>query len=173
MNWKTEEVSEEYLAGVKFTREESQEPISFKVEIPEEVDEESEEYKAFAKAVESWTDEDEDCKMLDEWEDSVFIKYFKNVQSEITHTVRSKNHDYSGDVSPFRNFELVEKLGITTTERGFLVRMCDKISRVSNLLDKEEMVSDEKVEDTLMDLAAYAMLMITRARMKNDEVPWV
>ena len=72
---------------------------------------------------------------------------------------RAKNHDYSGVVDPFANFELVEKFGVCSTEEGIVVRMTDKLSRISRLLKGDAKVLDEKVEDTLIDLANYAIIL--------------
>ena len=59
------------------------------------------------------------------------------IHSEVCNKARRlmerKNHDYSGGDNqndPFLNFTRVEKLGITSTEQGFLVRMTDKVSRL-------------------------------------------
>lgn len=87
------------------------------------------------------------------------MKGFKETLKKMEEIMLAKNHDYSGDVNPFRNFEMVEHLGITSVENGILVRMTDKITRISNLLGKEGKVLDEKVEDTLLDLANYAVIL--------------
>ena len=75
----------------------------------------------------------------------------------------AKNKDYCGDqenADPFKNFRLVENLGITTTEKGILVRICDKISRISSLLDSSEIhVKDESIEDTILDAANYLIIL--------------
>lgn len=58
----------------------------------------------------------------------------------------SKHHDY-GDENLLRH-------GLF----GIIVRMSDKLARLENLHDKnEEMVEDEKISDTLQDLAGYAI----------------
>lgn len=73
--------------------------------------------------------------------------------------LKKKNHDYSGDRDELFNFKLVEQLGILSTEKGILVRMVDKISRLSTLLDKEAHVADESIQDTLDDLINYAVIL--------------
>ena len=73
-----------------------------------------------------------------------------------------KNHDYSGGAAaedPFLNFTRVEKLGITDTKRGFMVRLTDKLSRLITFLDTGlYSVEDEKIEDTVMDMINYTLL---------------
>jgi hypothetical protein len=73
---------------------------------------------------------------------------------------RSKNHDYGGDSDPFSNFTCVERLGICSTEQGFLTRMMDKMARITTFTRQGKLlVKDESVEDTLLDLANYCILM--------------
>lgn len=89
--------------------------------------------------------------------------------------MEKKNHDYSGgksDEDPFLNFTRVERLGITDTKRGFLVRLTDKISRLITFIDTGMyQVSDEKLEDTILDLMNYAVLLYayTQTEGKKDD----
>lgn len=86
----------------------------------------------------------------------------------------AKNADYTGEsVDPFANFTRSEALGITSTERGFLTRMVDKIARLISFADRGILqVKDESVEDTLLDLANYCILMAgyiqSKRPQKND-----
>lgn len=74
--------------------------------------------------------------------------------------VKIKNNDYSGEkaVDPFTNFRKSEAIGVRT-EKGILVRMMDKMSRISNLIDQDAQVKSEKIEDTLEDLINYAAIL--------------
>lgn len=93
---------------------------------------------------------------------------FEKITVEMLQTMVKKNNDYSEDDDPFRNFRMVENLGISTTEQGFLTRMSDKLSRVANFAKgKEMLVLDEKVDDTLKDLANYSILLLCYLRMKK------
>lgn len=47
-----------------------------------------------------------------------------------------------------------EMVGVPVA-RGILVRLCDKIARISNLIDKKEAVKDETIEDTICDAIGY------------------
>ena len=62
----------------------------------------------------------------------------------------SKNKDYSD--APLLLFK----------EKGVVVRMNDKMSRLNNLIwnDKNISVSDEKIEDTALDLINYSIYLI-------------
>lgn len=62
---------------------------------------------------------------------------------------------------------MVEKMKIVSTERGMLVRMMDKMARLSNIVDAEASVLDEKTEDTLLDLANYAIILASYIKDKN------
>lgn len=40
-----------------------------------------------------------------------------------------------------------------------VVRMCDKMNRIKSLINKENLVKDESIEDTLIDLANYSIML--------------
>lgn len=69
----------------------------------------------------------------------------------------AKDHDYAGDV-PFSNFRKSESFGVSAW-KGAMVRMSDKWSRLCTLSTKDAMVKDERFEDTLLDLANYALII--------------
>lgn len=89
-----------------------------------------------------------------------------NLHQEVCHTARElmkkKNHDYSGgedETHPFLNFTRCESMGICTTEQGFLVRLTDKMSRLSTFCSSGRLkVEDEKLEDTILDVINYVIL---------------
>lgn len=98
-----------------------------------------------------------------------FLATFTHEAGQLIDTVGRKNHDYiAGSRNAFANFDLVEQLthGKITTEMGIFVRMCDKFSRAAGLLfsDAQNHVLDEPLEDTLRDLAAYALIAVCRRR---------
>ena len=81
---------------------------------------------------------------------------------------KAKNTDYAGAEDAFKNFNLIGHLGAATTEQGFVVRMSDKLQRISNLISRDNMVADEKIEDTLRDLGIYSILFLIYLRSKNE-----
>jgi len=96
-----------------------------------------------------------------------FIQRFRELQDESFTVLKNKNKDYAGVGDPFKNFKLVETLGICNVEQGILVRMCDKMSRISTLLGKEASVQDEKITDTLQDLSNYSLILRVYLEQKN------
>lgn len=74
-------------------------------------------------------------------------------------TATRKNHDYGGSNNdPYANFRNSTIAGVSV-ERGILVRLMDKMSRISTLLDKEAMVKDEAVDDTIDDAINYLAIL--------------
>jgi hypothetical protein len=74
--------------------------------------------------------------------------------------VRKKTMDYATIDDPYRNFRMCESVGVSV-EKGILVRMCDKLSRIGNLIDNgTASVKDESVEDTLIDVMNYANILL-------------
>lgn len=63
----------------------------------------------------------------------------------------AKNTDYGNSVH-----DTYMKYGLVS----YLVRIEDKLNRARTLSQKERMVNDEKLEDTLLDLANYAILAV-------------
>lgn len=76
--------------------------------------------------------------------------------------MKKKNADYagSGNGNPFVNFTRVENMGICKTEQGFLVRLTDKMSRLSSFVHNGKMhVEDESFNDTCIDIVNYIILL--------------
>jgi hypothetical protein len=73
-----------------------------------------------------------------------------------------KNKDYAGNegVEPFANFTRVEAMGICKTEQGFMVRLTDKMSRLSSFVRAGKMhIKDESFKDTCIDVINYMVLL--------------
>jgi len=86
-----------------------------------------------------------------------------------------KNSDYSQVSDSLSNFRMCESFGAEAW-RGCLVRVSDKWARVQSLAAKEvhgeaPAVLEEALNDTLMDLAAYALLVrILREEAEKDRM---
>jgi hypothetical protein len=98
-----------------------------------------------------------------------YLAYHRDACERMIAITQAKNADYTGEGdNPFANFTRVEALGITDTPRGFLVRMTDKMSRITSFVQKGVLqVKDESVEDTLFDLANYCILLAAFIKSKK------
>jgi hypothetical protein len=82
-----------------------------------------------------------------------------NILDNMQNVYEAKDNDYSATGLPMGNLRKCEDAGIDAW-RGCLVRIGDKMSRLENFLkEKEYLVISEKAEDTVIDLANYAILM--------------
>jgi len=102
-----------------------------------------------------------------------YILYHAAVCQKMHAITRAKNEDYTGiGNDPFANFSRVESMGITDTMRGFLVRMCDKISRLVSFAQRGTFeVREESFEDTCLDLANYAILLSAYVKFRKSSGP--
>jgi hypothetical protein len=98
------------------------------------------------------------------------FQFMEEKTAKMVATCRAKNNDYSGtNKSPFANFEMIGHQG-GSVEWGFLTRISDKFSRICSFAQKVELqVKDESVEDSLIDLANYALLFAAYIKHKKDE----
>jgi hypothetical protein len=80
-----------------------------------------------------------------------------------------KNAGYSGhSTDRWANFRLSESLGVSPLV-GVLVRMSDKWIRITNLAKDSRLdMVGESLRDTLMDIAAYALIAICLLEEKNE-----
>ena len=101
-----------------------------------------------------------------------FFKEMEETFAKMLETSKRKNGDYCGGDDAFANFRQVENLGVCTAEEAILVRMSDKMSRAANLIkaNRTPLVLDEAVEDTLIDLANYAVILALYIRDENHSV---
>lgn len=73
-------------------------------------------------------------------------------------TLCKKNSDYSPYDDAYANFRMCETVWVSI-EDWIKVRLCDKVSRVRNLQDKEPSVIWESLADTYLDIAGYLTLL--------------
>lgn len=83
-----------------------------------------------------------------------------------------KDSDYAGESKPFDNFRSALEIGVKPST-GALIRLQDKFKRIQNLLLQEgrgqgPAVKNESIEDTLMDLSAYALIVLVLREEERD-----
>lgn len=88
------------------------------------------------------------------------VELHKQICDSLNKLYEDKNHDYGDSVH-----DTFEKYGLTS----FLVRMEDKLNRARTLDKVEGKVKDEKIEDTLLDLANYAILAVIELKCKDGK----
>ena len=76
---------------------------------------------------------------------------FKQIANGLTELYERKNADYGNSFS-----KTFEEFGMTST----VVRLSDKLERLKTLSKQEAKVKDESIQDTVMDIAVYAMLTL-------------
>lgn len=81
---------------------------------------------------------------------NIKLKEFKKIQNHMEKTFIAKNHDYGDD-----------NIGVLGS-KGVYVRMWDKMSRLKRLMweERNAKVKDETIQDTLEDLANYAIIAL-------------
>lgn len=93
------------------------------------------------------------------------VESFKNITSKMAETYEKKNHDYGDSFD-----KSLDKFGLVAS----VVRMGDKMNRIESLINKSiqnpaypsvsvkdvNLVKDESIKDTLLDLANYAIMTV-------------
>jgi len=81
---------------------------------------------------------------------------FESVLREMLALHAKKNQDYGTDVDPFANVRASEDFGIPAW-LGSVIRANDKMTRLKTYAGKGQL-ANESVEDSLIDLANYAVI---------------
>ena len=83
---------------------------------------------------------------------------FCDILNKMYVTFVEKNHDYGNSFS-----DLFDEFGLNSSA----IRLTDKLNRFKTLIDKEGLVKDESIEDTLLDLANYAIMTIVEMKLRK------
>lgn len=94
------------------------------------------------------------------------IKAIQQKCDELKTVLVRKNTDYGA--SAFNPPALAPGVAPTT---AILVRMSDKISRLNNLQTAEQ-PNYEAIEDTILDLAGYAILLLVAKQQEKEVQPF-
>lgn len=103
-----------------------------------------------------------------------YLKRFKEITESMYKITEAKNADYSWNKLAFKNFETIEILSdwIIPTADWIVVRITDKLTRIVNLLHAENKVADEKIADTLQDMANYAIILMIYLETLNKQTEY-
>ena len=100
------------------------------------------------------------------------LDFHVHVCEDARNLMNLKNRDYAGGggEEPFANFTRCEAMGICETEAGFLVRVIDKVSRMSSFLRSGKMhVEDESFYDAIIDVVNYMVLLGAYVKDKDED----
>ena len=90
------------------------------------------------------------------------VNDFVGITQQMVSLYEKKNHDYGDSFG-----ETFRKLGPISA----ITRITDKYNRLVSLATKgEQQVNDEKLEDTLIDLANYAVMTIMEIRNQEKNI---
>ena len=83
---------------------------------------------------------------------------YMDVINKLKETFLKKNHDYGSSVK--KNYDKFEAYGKNEGLKYVFGRIAEKHDRLENLIygDHTNQVTDESIEDTLLDMANYAIL---------------
>ena len=91
---------------------------------------------------------------------------FESVLQKMLDTYKKKNHDYS--VNGKSSFEKsFENFGLTS----LAIRLSDKVDRLTAFAKGNELqVTDEKIEDTILDTAVYSVLGLVEIAFQKQNI---
>ena len=99
---------------------------------------------------------EEDDKILS----NTSAQQFKDIAKGMIETYVRKNHDYGNSFD-----KSLDKFGLVAS----VVRIGDKMNRIESLVQKEAMVQDESIKDTLLDMANYAIMTVMWMNLHKDK----
>lgn len=85
------------------------------------------------------------------------LEIFDKVTSRMREIIVSKREDYAGQ-DVLSNFKDAGKIAGLSTSRQCLSLIAVKVARLSNLLDSKN-PNNESIEDSILDLANYSLLL--------------
>lgn len=80
---------------------------------------------------------------------------FNTLLDQIKDTHEKKNHDYGNSFA-----KSMDEFGMPAAA----IRLSDKLNRFKSLIKSEAQVKDESIEDTLLDMATYAVMTVEYIR---------
>lgn len=89
------------------------------------------------------------------------LDIYQYILNNLEKTYKAKNNDYGNSVA-----DTYQKFG----DLSFLVRITDKYNRLLTLCNpnNEQKVKDEKIDDTILDLANYCLLWLVEREYKEQ-----
>ena len=93
--------------------------------------------------------------------------HFAAILKEMLEIHDRKSHDYADDDNVYSNFEFAAGTAKVKVMQTFLVLIGVKLARLGQLLGGKE-AKNEGINDTLLDLCTYCVIMYAYWRKSND-----
>ena len=95
-----------------------------------------------------------------------------NIQSKVT--IHKNICEMLNDIYERKNSDYNDSFGKSFTEYGMAmpcIRLEDKLNRLKALTvhNKKQSVNDESIQDTLLDLANYAIMTVIEMQIKEED----
>ena len=89
------------------------------------------------------------------------VAMHKEICDKLNETYEKKNNDYGDSFAKVR----------AIVPDAIMVRIYDKVNRLETLLKKEnkQLVNDESIEDTLIDLANYCIMEVIERNLEKNQ----
>ena len=107
----------------------------------------------------NWNDYMEEKIDIKENKKTNKLEVFKLITDKMYKTYESKNNDYGDSFTKVRN----------KYPNSIVIRLNDKLNRLESLMNgNKQMVSDESIDDTLIDMATYSIMELTERMIDNE-----
>lgn len=111
----------------------------------------------------AWESSDKSNKNLE-----IFLRDSNMLLNKCIGMLSKKNHDYASNADVFSNFKSSAKIAGVTPAQSTLVLLGVKVSRLSELVSNDKHPMNEKIEDSILDLINYALLLHGLLKAEND-----
>jgi hypothetical protein len=100
-----------------------------------------------------------------------FFDLYDDVVDKCRSTVERKNHDYTGgDADALANFKLCENQGLCNPKVALLVRISDKMQRLTTFVNQGELkVNNESAKDAIEDSINYLIFLYALLEEESQE----
>lgn len=102
---------------------------------------------------------------------STFVQDTQALFDRCIELMRNKSNDYAEGGDAFLNFKNAAQIAGISPEQTLLTLLGMKISRLTQLVSKGKKAKNESVEDTLLDLINYVVLLRGMIKEQENNVP--
>ena len=86
------------------------------------------------------------------------VDLFREITAKMADTYEAKNHDYGDSFSLLR----------AKYPESICIRLMDKLLRLERLIGGQTAMVSESIEDTLLDIANYAVMELVERRLEHE-----